>query len=410
MRKSFGLLIFLSLILIFITLGCSTRPSPELALKKMSENIQNKNWNAVYDAFDSQTKAHLNVALKMLISFASLFSEEDLSNFSGKELFIRMAEQQEYTNTILLKEYQVLKTTIEKDKAILDIKSSAKYYQEVTLVWENNEWKFRYIEDEKPAGENLLKEELSPKIKANDALAKSTLKTVSTAAETYATVNKGIYPKNIKDLLNASPAYLNKNYCDKEINGFKYICKFSNMDYEIIAKPVQLRITGSTVFKIATGGILSSLAEESKLSEEEKENRKKQKELATLARQAKQDELKELKETLTVALVEKDFKKIDYQDYITLKIAIQNEREKDIRAFKGTLRFKDVFGDTIMNVGFKHDEKLKAKDKTIWNGSVKYNMFKDSDKKFKNTDLKNIVLEWLPEQIIFDDKTKIGKE
>ena len=53
---------------------------------------------------------------------------------------------------------------------------------------------------------------LRAKISANDALAKSTLRSLSTAAETFATANTGNYPGDIASLTTASPPYINKAY------------------------------------------------------------------------------------------------------------------------------------------------------------------------------------------------------
>src|SRR5882672_8555912 len=54
---------------------------------------------------------------------------------------------------------------------------------------------------------------LRAKISANDALAKGTLRSLSTASETFGTSNSGNYPGDQTSLTGATPPYLNKDYC-----------------------------------------------------------------------------------------------------------------------------------------------------------------------------------------------------
>lgn len=105
---------------------------------------------------------------------------------------------------------------------------------------------------------NLLRARLS----ANDALAKSTLRTISTAAETYATSHAGNYPTSEDDLYLASPKYINKRYCDETISGYVYACTFptTGAEYTFMATPSAIGVSGTTVFSITTGGVLNDPA------------------------------------------------------------------------------------------------------------------------------------------------------
>src|SRR5690349_18996260 len=69
---------------------------------------------------------------------------------------------------------------------------------------------------------------LRAKVSANDALAKGTLRTLSTASETYGTANNGNYPTSVNSLRNATPPYINTDYCTGTpvISGFKFTCTF----------------------------------------------------------------------------------------------------------------------------------------------------------------------------------------
>ena len=98
---------------------------------------------------------------------------------------------------------------------------------------------------------------LRAKISSNDALAKSTLRTLSTASETFATANTGNYPTDITSLTGATPAYVNKAYCATTVAGFDYTCTFGAGAYTFTATPVTVGTSGSTTFTISTGGILT---------------------------------------------------------------------------------------------------------------------------------------------------------
>ena len=99
---------------------------------------------------------------------------------------------------------------------------------------------------------------LRAKLNANDALAKSTIRAISTSSESYATANMGNYPLDITSLTGASPAYLNNTaYCDSTLSGYFYTCTFTVSTYTIQATPVTVGTTGSTTFTISTGGVLT---------------------------------------------------------------------------------------------------------------------------------------------------------
>ena len=102
---------------------------------------------------------------------------------------------------------------------------------------------------------NLLRAKLS----ANDALAKATLRAISTAAESYGTSNNGNYPGDINSLTGATPPYLNKNYCNATvIAGYNYSCAgMALAGYTVTATPATVGSTGSTTFTITTGGVLT---------------------------------------------------------------------------------------------------------------------------------------------------------
>jgi len=98
---------------------------------------------------------------------------------------------------------------------------------------------------------------LRARISANDALAQGTLRSISTASETFATANNGNYPDDVTDLTNATPPYLSRNYCSTTLSGFGYNCTLAVGGYTVTATPVQVGTSGTTTYTITTGGVLT---------------------------------------------------------------------------------------------------------------------------------------------------------
>ena len=106
---------------------------------------------------------------------------------------------------------------------------------------------------------NLLRAKLS----SNEALAQSTIRAMSTAAETFATANNGNYPTAMTDMTDVNPSYIQTNYCDQTISGYTYTCPAANNDqngYQYVATPANPGTTGNTVYTISTGGVLTEVA------------------------------------------------------------------------------------------------------------------------------------------------------
>jgi len=101
---------------------------------------------------------------------------------------------------------------------------------------------------------NLLRAKMS----SNDAMARATLRALSTAAESYGTANNGNFPAEVTSLTNATPPFLNVNYCSgNQIAGYVYNCGMDTTGYTITAKPTQVGSTGSTTYTIVSGGVLT---------------------------------------------------------------------------------------------------------------------------------------------------------
>ena len=100
---------------------------------------------------------------------------------------------------------------------------------------------------------NLLRAKMS----ANDALAKATLRSLSTASESYATSNSGNYPVAETSLTGATPPYSNKAYCGTTVSGYGFVCTFNATSYSFVATPGTVGTSGTTTYTITTGGVLT---------------------------------------------------------------------------------------------------------------------------------------------------------
>lgn len=101
---------------------------------------------------------------------------------------------------------------------------------------------------------NLLRARLT----ANESAAQATMRTLSTALETYAAANNGVYPDAESDLTGASPAYLNKSYCGQTESGYTYACTLATTSYSLTARPQNCTTSGTKSFTMTTGGALST--------------------------------------------------------------------------------------------------------------------------------------------------------
>lgn len=102
---------------------------------------------------------------------------------------------------------------------------------------------------------------LRARVNSNESAAQATLKTLSTAAESFASANGGNYPTAIADMTGATPPYLNENYTAANRQGYTFAYAVSLATaYEFTAVPVTVNVTGTRSFRICTGGIMREAA------------------------------------------------------------------------------------------------------------------------------------------------------
>ena len=98
---------------------------------------------------------------------------------------------------------------------------------------------------------------LRAKMAGNDALAQATIRSLSTASETYATAYSGLYPTDIADLTGKTPPFISRKYCSTTLSGYQYNCNNTISNYTYFAVPSSLGTSGSTTYTITTGGVLT---------------------------------------------------------------------------------------------------------------------------------------------------------
>ena len=100
---------------------------------------------------------------------------------------------------------------------------------------------------------------LRARVNANETNAQATLRTISTAAESYAAANNGNYPASMAALTGAAPPYLNQDYTAAAAQGYNFACgTMSAAAYSCTATPVTCGTTGTRTFTITTGGVLTA--------------------------------------------------------------------------------------------------------------------------------------------------------
>jgi len=122
---------------------------------------------------------------------------------------------------------------------------------------------------------------------------------------------------------------------------------------------------------------------------------------------------KELAGYITVGVESKESHPKDiysgiYSPYITMKVLIVNNSQKDIQGFKGYFTIRDIFNENIMKTNYSNDDGIKATANSTVYLSRDINQFMTEDKKLYNTDLSKLKFEWTTTAIVFTDGSSIG--
>ena len=102
---------------------------------------------------------------------------------------------------------------------------------------------------------------LRARVNANETNAQATLRTISTACESFAAANNGNYPVAIANMTGATPPYLNEDYTAAARQGYVFACgTLAATGYSCTATPSTCNTTGTRTFTMTTGGVLTSAA------------------------------------------------------------------------------------------------------------------------------------------------------
>ena len=98
---------------------------------------------------------------------------------------------------------------------------------------------------------------LRARITANESAAQATLRTISTALETYAAANNGAYPEAEGTLTSPTPPYLNRAYSGETVQGYTYTYStLTTTAYCVQAAPSSAA-SGTKTFHVSQGGVLA---------------------------------------------------------------------------------------------------------------------------------------------------------
>jgi type IV pilus assembly protein PilA len=103
---------------------------------------------------------------------------------------------------------------------------------------------------------------LTAKRTANTAAAKANLRSLSTAAEIYATAHGGVYPADATEISPyvAAAAGLCASSAEAPVQGYVYDCSgLATTGYTITATPSGVS-TGNTTYSATTGGVIAETA------------------------------------------------------------------------------------------------------------------------------------------------------
>ena len=156
------------------------------------------------------------------------------------------------------------------------------------------------------------------------------------------------------------------------------------------------------------------IAEERTFQEEAELRRQEEERLAAEARARDEALAAELRDAILLAVSSKDFIPSNaragrYSDYLTFRVAYENTSGRDIRAFRGRVRFTDLFGDEIYAFGITIQDPIVSGAHGTWDGQIDYNEFVDDHVRVRQTDLDDMRVEWLPSGVIFADGTQLGE-
>lgn len=115
----------------------------------------------------------------------------------------------------------------------------------------------------------------------------------------------------------------------------------------------------------------------------------------------------EVPKVVEVKLLDKGFRKDEYQEFIEFGISISNLTGKPIRAFDGKIEFTDLLGNALLISNISINDPLAGNDTVRWDGQIKYNQFIDAHTRFKNAEPQNIKVKFTVGKVLYQDGTLV---
>lgn len=108
---------------------------------------------------------------------------------------------------------------------------------------------------------------------------------------------------------------------------------------------------------------------------------------------------------LPVKIESKEFTKIGYRDVIVFRINIDNTLNKPIKAFEGSVIFKDLLGKLILGAKISYRDGIAAHGNAVWEGEIGYNQFVDRHRELANININQLLPELEIYKIAYEDGT-----
>ena len=95
----------------------------------------------------------------------------------------------------------------------------------------------------------------------------------------------------------------------------------------------------------------------------------------------------------------------EVDDNLAFLITFYNDGHVGIVAYKGEILFKDMYGDSMMSFEADINKAIPSNKSNTWFGGVKYDAGNESHRKILDMDIKNIIVDFRPEKIVYSDGT-----
>jgi hypothetical protein len=79
---------------------------------------------------------------------------------------------------------------------------------------------------------------------------------------------------------------------------------------------------------------------------------------------------------------------------------------KDVRAFSGTLSFRDLFDKEITSVTLTHEDGLRAGSTAVWKGGIEFNQFIPAHQRLLSIAPTDLQVSFATDVIIYKDGTR----